>query len=101
MKNEELIHKTSPTTARLVLLFVHILYQQAEQRDGEDAQQGGEQGAVGGQLLAVVVDLGEIQQDAGTRRTGQDHDTAFEHRIKGQGEHQQVAEERENDQFSG
>ena len=78
-----------------------MLYQQAEQRNGEDAQQGGEESAVGGQFLAVVVYFRQVQQDAGAGGAGQDQDAALEHRIKRKGQHQQVAEEREHQQFAG
>ena len=65
----------------------HLLYQQAEKRDGEDAQQGGEESAVGGQFLAVVVYFRQVQQDAGAGGAGQDQDTALEHRIQRKGKH--------------
>ena len=50
--------------------------QQAQQRNGDDAEERGEQGTVGSQFLAVVVNLRQVQDNTRARRGGEDQDTA-------------------------
>ena len=64
------------------------------------SQQGGQQGAVGGQLLTPVVNLRQIQQNAGAGGGRQDQDAALEYRIRGKGQYKRVAEEGEYHQLS-
>ena len=78
-----------------------LLYQEAEQRDCDYAEQGGKQGAVGSDFLPAVVDLGQVQQDAGAGRRGDDQDAAPEHRIQSEGKGQRPAEQGEDQQLSG
>ena len=53
------------------------LQQEAQEGDGEDAEEGGQEGAVGGQLLALLVDFRQAQQDAGAGGARQDQDAVL------------------------
>ena len=80
---------------------MHIrLYQQCQQRNGDDADQRAQQHTVRGQALVAAVHFRQVEDIGRAGRGGEHQHAGLEYRVQWQERHQQVAEQRKEDQLA-